>query len=141
MRLTAGGPQYGSELAWAGVYVPRSAGDAIFSARASLPVLRNMAFETDPPADFGLADMRFDRATFDRLRARHRLFDATDPDLAAFARRGGKLIVWHGWADPHISPLNSIAYYTALRRTLGAPATEAFARLYVFPGMYHCAGG
>lgn len=140
-RLTAGGPQPGSELAWAGVYVPQTADDPIFSEMVSLPVLRNMAFETDPPAGFTLADMRFDLATFDRLRARHRLFDATNPDLSAFAGKGGKLIVWHGWSDPHISPLNSIAYYTAVRQFMGAERTDAFARLYVFPGMYHCANG
>ncbi|WP_372168521.1 tannase/feruloyl esterase family alpha/beta hydrolase [Xanthomonas axonopodis] len=139
--LTAGGPAYGSELGWAGVYVPQSASDTIFSEKVSLPVLRNMAFETDPPAGFTLADMRFDLATFDRLRMRHRLFDATNPDLSAFAGRGGKLIVWHGWSDPHISPLNSIAYYTAVRQFMGAERTDAFARLYVFPGMYHCANG
>ncbi|MCC4622481.1 tannase/feruloyl esterase family alpha/beta hydrolase [Xanthomonas cassavae CFBP 4642] len=139
--LTAGGPQPGSELAWAGVYVPQSASDTIFSEKVSLPVLRNMAFETDPPAGFTLADMRFDLATFDRLRARHRLFDATNPDLSAFAGRGGKLIVWHGWSDPHISPLNSIAYYTAVRQLMGAERTDSFARLYVLPGMYHCSNG
>ncbi|MCC4620795.1 tannase/feruloyl esterase family alpha/beta hydrolase [Xanthomonas cassavae CFBP 4642] len=139
--LTVGGPQPGSELAWAGVYVPQSASDMIFSEKVSLPVLRHMAFETAPPARFSLADMRFDLATFDRLRPRHRLFDATNPDLSAFANRGGKLIVWHGWSDPHISPLNSIAYYTAVRRFMGAGRTDAFARLYVLPGMYHCANG
>lgn len=141
MRLSIGGPQYGSELAWAGVYVPQSADDTIFSEKVSLPVLQNMAFENDPPASFTLADLKFDRATFDRLRARHPLFDATTPDLTAFAGKGGKLIVWHGWSDPHISPLNSIAYYTAVRQFMGAERTDSFARLYVFPGMYHCANG
>lgn len=140
-RLTAGGPQYGSELAWAGVYVPNSADDTIFSEKVSLPVLRNMAFEADPPADFTLADLKFDLATFDRLRARHSLFDATNPDLSAFSNKGGKLIVWHGWSDPHISPLNSIAYYTAVRQQMGAARADTFTRLYLFPGMYHCANG
>lgn len=139
--LTAGGPQPGSELSWAGVYVPQSASDTIFSEKVSLPVLRHMAFETDPPAGFTLADMHFDLDTFDRLRARHRLFDATNPDLSAFAGRGGKLIVWHGWSDPHISPLNSIAYYTAVRKLMGAERTDSFTRLYVLPGMYHCSNG
>ncbi|QEU02022.1 tannase/feruloyl esterase family alpha/beta hydrolase (plasmid) [Pseudomonas oryzihabitans] len=139
--LTVGGPQPGSELAWAGVYVPAQATDSIFSAQVSLPVLRYLAFEQASPADFRLADLTFDLATFDRLRSRHRLLDATNPDLAAFAGRGGKLIIWHGWSDPHISPLNSIAYYSAVRQFLGAARTDAFARLYLFPGMYHCANG
>lgn len=140
-RLSAGGPQYGSELAWAGVYVPQSANEAIFSEKVSLPVLRNMAFDVDPPSDFTLADMQFDLATFQKLRFRHRLFDATDPDLSAFADNGGKLILFHGWSDPHISPINSIAYYTAMREYMGSKRVDGFARLYVFPGMYHCSNG
>ena len=139
--LTPGGPQYGSELAWAGVYVPEAADGAIFSEKVSLPVLRNMVFAPDPPADFALADLHFDLATFQKLRLRHRLFDATNPDLGAFADTGGKLMLWHGWSDPHISPINSLAYYTALRTQLGDKRTDAFARLYLFPGMDHCSNG
>jgi len=140
-RLTIGGPQPGSELSWAGVFVPRSAGEAIFSERIALDAMRSLIFETNPPADFGLGDVRFDLATFDRLRARHPLFDATDPDLSAFAARGGKLILWHGWSDPHISPLNTIAYHEAVEKTMGKARAAAFERLYLLPGVYHCAGG
>lgn len=140
-RLTIGGPQFGSELAWAGVYVPQSAGQPIMSTMIALDALRHLIFDTDPPADFTLADLAFDRATFDRLRARHPLFDATNPDLSAFAGRGGKLILWHGWADPHISPLNTIAYHEAVRRQMGEARAEDFERLYLLPGVYHCSGG
>jgi hypothetical protein len=140
-RLTIGGPQPGSELAWAGVFVPGSAGGPIFSERIALDALRNLVFETNPPADFGLSDVHFDEATFDRLRPHHPLFDATDPDLTAFAARGGKLVLWHGWADPHISPINTIAYHEAVERTMGKGRAAAFERLYLLPGVDHCAGG
>jgi hypothetical protein len=140
-RLTIGGPQPGSELSWAGVFVPRSPAEPIFSERIALDALRNLIFETNPPAAFGLPDVRFDRATFDRLRPHHPLFDATDPELSAFAARGGKLILWHGWSDPHISPINTIAYHEAVERTMGKARTAAFERLYLLPGVYHCAGG
>jgi feruloyl esterase len=60
---------------------------------------------------------------------------ATDPDLSRFRRAGGKLILWHGWADQHISPQATLEYYDAMR------ATRSFARLYLFPGMAHCGGG
>jgi tannase/feruloyl esterase len=56
----------------------------------------------------------FTRESFVATTQLHALYDATDPDLSIFARNGGKLILWHGLADPHISPLNSIAYYTAI---------------------------
>jgi len=140
-RLTIGGPQPGSELAWAGVFVPRAADQPIFSERIALDALRNLVFESNPPAGFGLNDLRFDRATFDRLRPLHALYDATDPDLSAFAGKGGKLILWHGWSDPHISPINTIAYHEAVARSLGKERTESFERLYLLPGVYHCSGG
>jgi feruloyl esterase len=88
-----------------------------------------------------LADFKFDRASFGETTRLHSLYDATDPDLSAFSSAGGKLILWHGMADPHISPLNTIAYYTAMQQLLGKPAVERFARLYLFPGGYHCGGG
>jgi Tannase and feruloyl esterase len=67
--------------------------------------------------------------------------DATNPDLSAFKARGGKLIMYHGWNDPAISPLNSIAYYGSVQKTMGAETTSSFLRLYMVPGMEHCAGG
>lgn len=56
-RLTVGGPQPGSELAWADVFVPRSAEAPIMSERFALDALRTLIFETDPPAGFTLADL------------------------------------------------------------------------------------
>lgn len=140
-RLTVGGPQFGSELAWTGVYVPRAPGQPIFSEQIALDALRNLVFETDPPPGSTLADLRFNRATFDRLRPRHPLFDATNPDLSVFAAHGGKLILWHGWADPHISPLNTVAYHEAVQAQMGKARADAFERLYLLPGVHHCSGG
>src|SRR5262249_18750933 len=62
-------------------------------------------------------------------------------DLRPFAARGGKLIIWNGLADPHISPLNPVAYYSAMEKLLGGERVKAFARLYLTPGAYHCSGG
>lgn len=140
-RLTIGGPQPGSELAWAGVFVPMSAEQPIFSQKIALDALQNVSFSPNPSATLTLADATFDAATFDRLRTLHPLYDATNPDLSAFAGRGGKLILWHGWADPHISPLNTLAYHQALRKQLGDARAETFERLYLLPGVHHCSGG
>lgn len=140
-RLTIAGPQPGSELSWAGVFVPRAADQPIFSERIALDALRNLVFESNPEAGFGLKDVRFDRATFDRLRPLHALYDATNPDLSAFAGRGGKLILWHGWADPHISPINTVAYHDAVERSMGRRRVGTFVRLYLLPAVYHCFGG
>lgn len=65
--------------------------------------------------------------------------DATDPDLRAFQRHGGKLILYHGLADPIGNAYDTIHYYEAVQRTV--PDTPDFARLFLAPGMGHCRGG
>jgi hypothetical protein len=67
--------------------------------------------------------------------------NAVDADLSRFAARGGKLILYHGWNDPAISPLNTIDYYRSVAKTAGAEKAAAFLRLYMIPGMQHCLGG
>jgi hypothetical protein len=67
--------------------------------------------------------------------------NATDADLSRFAGRHGKLIIYHGWNDPAISPYNSINYYGSVAKTMGAEKTADFMSLYMVPGMQHCIGG
>ncbi len=75
------------------------------------------------------------------------LFNATDPNLSAFKARGGKLIQYHGWSDPDITPLNSIHYYESVVQFMahggnhGSRDTRVFYRLFMVPGMQHCTGG
>ena len=69
---------------------------------------------------------------------------ATDnPDLSQFKDRGGKLILWHGWADPLIMPDGTIAYYDAVTKKMGGgyAQTQTFAKLFMAPGVAHCGGG
>ncbi len=138
--LTAGQPLYGSELNWQGVYVPDTSGGHTLSSTVVPPVIRYLAFEQERP-EMQLTDLAFSEDTLDALRARHGLFDATNPDLGAFAGQGGKLILWHGLADPHISPANTLAYHKALLAQMGGEEVAGFERLYLFPGMGHCGGG
>jgi feruloyl esterase len=67
--------------------------------------------------------------------------NATDPDLAPFIAHGGKLILYHGWSDPAISPFNTIDYYSRVLAATGRQATESSVRLYMAPGMDHCTSG
>ena len=67
--------------------------------------------------------------------------NATNSDLSAFRDRGGKLILYHGWADAAISPIFSIDYYQEVQQKLGKDQTASFTRLYLMPGVQHCAGG
>jgi feruloyl esterase len=129
-KLVIGGPQPGSELSWAGVFVPNIASE----------VLRSLAYWRPLPASWTLSQFRFTTGSLSDLMPMHGLYDATDPDLSGFARRHGKLLIWHGWSDPHISPLNSIAYAQAVEDRLGASSRDVL-RLFLIPGMYHCGGG
>lgn len=64
------------------------------------------------------------------------------PDLTEFRNRGGKAIVWHGWADPLISAEGTIDYYTRVQQRMGGPEkTSEFIRLFMAPGVGHCGGG
>jgi feruloyl esterase len=70
-----------------------------------------------------------------------RALNATDPNLSRFRARGGKLILYHGWNDPAISPLNSINYYQQVVGAMGQGSVDSFVRLYMAPGMQHCFSG
>jgi hypothetical protein len=67
--------------------------------------------------------------------------NAIDADLKPFAARGGKLIMYHGWNDPAIPARNTINYYESVAKKMGQGATDSFLRLYMVPGMQHCADG
>jgi Tannase and feruloyl esterase len=93
--------------------------------------------------DLTINDIQFTTAYFQKLMNETAgIYDATDPDLTAFRDDGGKLILWQGLADPAISPVGTIAYYQAVENYMGgAAATQAFARLFMLPGVAHCGGG
>ena len=97
-------------------------------------------------ASFTYRDFDFhdDMTTLDsRLEGK---LNAMNPDLTKFRKRGGKLLMYHGWADPLIAPQSSIDYYTNVvrlenqnRATRGR--TQDYFRLFMAPGMNHCYGG
>ena len=92
-------------------------------------------------ADWRLKDFSLDR---DLKAAREKTgdqLDAINPDLSAFQARGGKLILYHGWNDPAISPLGTIDYYNSVVDRMGSGQAASFVRLFLVPGMQHCAGG
>lgn len=73
-------------------------------------------------------------AALDRLGP---VLDARSPDLRAFFRRGGKLILWHGWSDAVLSPLETLAYYRKLVDSVGAEQVARSVRLFMAPGVEH----
>ncbi len=70
------------------------------------------------------------------------ILDDADPDLSAFRKHGGKLLLYTGWADPLIPAADTLHYYEGMQKKMGgAQSTAEFARLFMVPGMGHCAGG
>jgi feruloyl esterase len=68
--------------------------------------------------------------------------NATDPNLKSFVSHGGKLLLYHGWADQSIAPSSSIKYYNSVLGAMGgAEKTSGWMRLFMVPGMNHCGGG
>jgi feruloyl esterase len=125
-----GGLAPGSELGWRSLLTPEPGGFALDFFRYVV---------------FGNADWDYRTLDFDRDVAVAERVDpsvgAVDPDLRAFVARGGKLLLWGGWADTAIPPSAGIAYYQAVAARLGPAEAARSVRLYMVPGMGHFFGG
>jgi feruloyl esterase len=70
------------------------------------------------------------------------VMNATNPDMQPFFSRGGKVLLYHGWSDPLVPPVNTIKYYEQVAARVGGAAKAGeHIRLFMAPGMGHCAGG
>ncbi len=137
--LYPGAMPVGSEEFWADGITAAPGQRAIAEGYASYRryLDRNVAL------DSSMRDWQMDAAMLAELRqGLGTIYDSTDPDLGKFRDRGGKLVLWHGWADQAIPPEGTIAYWDAIAKAVGGAAErDAFVRLYMIPGFYHCFGG
>jgi len=93
----------------------------------------------DPNWDFRTIDWDRDLA-FAEQELPH--MAAVETNLAPFKKRGGKLLSYTGWMDPVVPPQDTVAYYEGVTKAMGGlAATQSFYRLFMAPGMGHCAGG
>ena len=122
----------GSELGWATLGGPQPS--PIILDHYKYVVFKN------PDWDWHTFD--FDKDIVRSEEPDNVVMNSTDPNLAPFFAHKGKLLLYHGWADPNISPLSTIQYYKSVLDTLGgAQKTSDSVRLFLAPGMGHCGGG
>ena len=76
-----------------------------------------------------------------RLQDYSAFTDENDPDLSAFLKRGGKLIIKENTADYAVSPESTFGYYNSVVKKMGAKAVNGFIRIYVNPGVVHTGSG
>lgn len=129
----------GAEVgSWSGWILGTKAAGESAEARFGSGFVGAMA-QQDP--NWNLREFDLDREAPRIIRQYGPLMNATDPDLSQFAARGGKLILFHGWADAAVPPLNTIRYFDSVGAKLGVPRRSQFVRLFMVPGMQHCFGG
>ena len=134
-RLVPGYRMYGSELDWRA--------DIRFDLGKGY--LRYLGFVQNPPADYDPRSFNFDTDVV-KLEEMARLYDSVAPyeapNLDEFHKSGGKLIVYHGWADATVSALGTLDYYAkVVDRGGGIDEVKSWFRVFMVPGMHHCARG
>ena len=147
-QLFPGGVPLGSEANWGAWLTGRG------NAAPLLPLFGNgfiqyMAFDPTQGAAPTAQTFDFERDP-PRLAASARIYNSgtwnpdkpdevAGADLSAFQQGGGKILFYHGWGDPLVTPFMTVAYYEALAKKAGGPTKVAdFARLFMIPGMDHC---
>jgi hypothetical protein len=161
------GREPGSEAGWAASYVPYSGNSMrplqlgnvldhtaflFYAEDPGVPVPRSKANDLSYVPDKGAVppewawwEFDIDDFTAGRARTMMSITDATDPDLERFLiDNGGKLLLWHGWADPGAPPAPTLDYYRDVVTATYAGNLERArrdARLFMFPGVGHCRGG
>jgi hypothetical protein len=137
-KLYPGGYPLGSE--W-GLGLPTTTSTTLTKGGGMADWLQYFAFEKNIGTT-GVDDEQFTAAYFRQIEKLAPFWDATDPDLSAFERSAGKLILWQGEADWSIPTISSIAYYQAVVKAMGGiDATQQFARYYLLPSVGHCGSG
>lgn len=147
VALYPGGLPQGSEAYW-GLWLTGYPGNANplipYIPPINLDFLRYVAFEPDKGPTYQRADFNMETDP-NTMTIAQEILNSDDPDIDAFRAEGGKMLMYHGWADPIVTPYKTTRYYEAVSATLGQDKPiDDFLRLFMIPGFDHCgaqAGG
>jgi feruloyl esterase len=126
------GDEFGSESGWA----PIGGASTSPPGGIALDTMRYLGHQ-DPNWDWRMFDLDRDTALADKNAG---FINSIDPNPRAFKAHGGKLLLYHGWADATIAPGHTIDYYSSVLSTMGSGQGD-WVRLFMAPGMQHCGGG
>jgi Tannase and feruloyl esterase len=132
--------EWGSELDWT-IFVPNAQGQVPPANMFVTGFAGYLVWFNTYYPNFQMTDLKFTVPGFKNTVQTSVYLSAENPDLRGFAASGGKLLLYHGWADQHISPQGTLKYWKTLNEVMGDDVVERFARFYLFPGMAHCGGG
>ena len=138
-QLFSGYPRGGEEgpggwTAWITGSEPRHSALFFFGTQ----YFTNMVYDQK---DWDFKTLNVDQAAMLADEKTGQALNAINPDLGLFRKRGGKLILYHGWSDAAIPATSTIDYYRQVVATLGRRKVNSFVRFYLAPGMQHCGGG
>jgi len=131
-KVLTGGLMPGTELQWGTLYSPQGYGNAIEA----------MKF-------IAMKDPNWDPATFNAATDVEKaqkadpdgILKSDNPNIKAFFDRGGKLLMYQGFADPQVTSENAIRYHQAVLDKVGRNVEGKSIELFMVPGMLHCQGG
>lgn len=89
------------------------------AAQLGLNYLNDVGFWPNPPTAYTFGTIPFTAAQHQQLQQLGGIYNATDPDLSAFRAHGGKIIIYHSWADQAIPPFATLDYYRAVAKQMG----------------------
>jgi feruloyl esterase len=120
----------GSELVWGTLAGPQPFPNAVDALR--FVAHKDAAWTPD----------RFDMASdFELMEREGAVLNTVSPDLRPFFKRGGKLLMYHGWNDRQVPAMSSVTYFERVLDAAGRDAAGRSIQLYMVPGMDHCQGG
>jgi feruloyl esterase len=137
------GPSIGSSLTGYYLTIPPTPVDegaytAVSVEDYASGFLQYLAPYEEPNASFTMTGFNFNTDPYRMNPIRSVLDESWNPNLSTYAKRGGKVIIYHGWADPLIPTDTTVAYVEDVYHTMGYSNANAMMRAFFVPGMGHC---